>query len=264
MNKKGLFFSIFIILISIVVLFFSLQSRNPKFQENLIPTSFKNSFFYRMYSWNKHYGDAERYYDYEELSELTKNSLPLFQSKDTPTSNTSPEDKNNSSTLNESHDPIASPWAQIFASLTGSTGSLGISGKAKNASFVLQGTNKGNSFQQGSGPSFSIDLQSTQGTKKISITSPAFATNKVLQSLTIGIDPYSMYMTLNGRIQLDLPGDIVGTVYNTTNGSSSSATLQDGYFSVSVPLSNGSNQITASGKWMTIELQFPGISVTIS
>ena len=128
----------------------------------------------------------------------------------------------------------------------------------------MQGTNKGNSFQQGSGPSFSINLQSSQGTKKISITSPAFATNKVLQSLTIGIDPYSMYMTLNGRIQLDLPGDIVGTVYNTTNGSSSSATLQDGYFSVSVPLSNGSNQITASGKWMTIELQFPGISVTIS
>ncbi len=264
MNKKGLFFAVFIILVSLAVLIYSLQSNNHKIQENFTSASFKNSFFYRMYSWNKHYSDAERYYDYEELSELAKDSNPLFQRKDQSNPDTPPEEKNSNNSLQKHQDPIVRPWAQIFASLTGSTGSIGVSGKARNASFVLQGINKGTSFQQGSGPSFSIDLLSSQGTKKISITSPAFATNKVLQSLTIGIDPYSMYMTLNGRIQLDLPGDIVGTVYNTTNGSSSSATLQDGYFSVSVPLSNGSNQITASGKWMTIELQFPGISVNIS
>jgi hypothetical protein len=263
MNKKGLFLSILVVVLATVVIFFAFPSNNKKLQEPVINTAFKNSFFYRMYSWNKHYTDAERYYEYEELTELAKESNPTLTTKNQSDTSTTNYGTDNTSIQNQ-QEQTSNPWAQIFASLTGSTGSLGISGKARNASFVVQGKNKGNSFQQGSGTSFSVDLQSPHGTKKISINSPAFATNKVLQSLTIGIDPYSMYMTLNGRIQLDLPGDIVGTVYNTSNGSSSSTALQDGYFSVSVPLSKGLNQITASGKWMTIELQFPGISVTIS
>jgi hypothetical protein len=98
----------------------------------------------------------------------------------------------------------------------------------------------------------------------VSLSSPAFAVNSTVKSLSIGIDPYSMYMTLSGHVELDLPGDIVGTLYNTSNGSAGGATLSNGYFSVSVPLSYGVNRITASGKWMTIELQLPTISVNIS
>jgi hypothetical protein len=264
MNKKGLLFSILAIVLVTIVLFFAFPSSNQKNQEIVIHTTFKNSFFYRMYSWDKHNTDAERYYEYEEISELTKKSMPSPTTKSQSDLGTTTDETNNNSSIHKQLEPISRPWAQIFASLTSSSGSLGISGKARNASFVIQGTKKGNSLQQSAGSSFTVDLQSTNGTKKISISSPAFATNKVLQSLIVGIDPYSMYMTLNGRIQLDLPGDIIGTLYNTSNGSSNSTTLQNGYFSVSVPLSNGVNQITASGKWMTIELQFPGISVTIS
>jgi hypothetical protein len=234
---------------------------HPDPQNNI---SLKNSFFYRMYSWDTHRAMIDRFYEYQELFEKTqKYMLDSRQvEKDEHQKDDSSPKEDPTSIKQDSF--IGKPWAQIFASLTGSAGSLGVSGKAKNATFLLQGAPKGTTFQQGTGSSFTVDVHSSKGNKKVSVTSPSFATNQVVQSLSIGIDPYSMYMTLSGRLKLDFPGDIAGTLYNTTNGTSSSTTLQNGYFSVSVPLVQGVNNITASGKWMTIELQLPGISVTIS
>jgi hypothetical protein len=262
MKSKVLIFLILVFSFTSVLFYYHYSSITPSEQQ--FNSSLKNSFFYRMYSWDTHRAMIDRFYEYQELFEKTK--LAMIDSKHTEKGEVQ---KDHSSSKDDLQDiqkdsAVGNPWAQIFASLTGSAGSIGVSGKAKNASFMVQGVSKGSSFQQGAGSSFTVDVHSSKGTKKVSVKSPSFATNQVVQSLSIGIDPYSMYMTLNGRLKLDLPGDIAGTLYNTTNGTSSSTTLQNGYFSVSVPLVQGVNNITASGKWMTIELQLPGISVTIS
>ncbi|MDD4615376.1 MAG: hypothetical protein PHI40_08255 [Caldisericia bacterium] len=263
MKKKNLILILCVICLVGGFVFFAKYYPSPVVK-NSPSLSLKNSFFYRMYPWDTHRIMVDHFYDYQELTEQTQLSMFKEKTNKDPSENTTDLSPSQNNTQDGTTNPtVGLPWAQVFASLTGSVGSLGVSGKAKNATFVIQGVPQGTTFQQGAGSSFSVDIHSSTGNKKVSVRSPSFATNKALQSLTIGIDPFSMYMTLNGRLHLDLPGDIMGTMYNASNGSSSSTTLHNGYFSVSVPLTDGVNNITASGKWMTIELQFPGISVTI-
>ncbi|MCK5847591.1 MAG: hypothetical protein KAH01_00165 [Caldisericia bacterium] len=261
-HKQTIIFILLTLALSTLFFYVLMPSITSKKLTEVANISFKKGFYYKITSWDKIKKSQNLYFEDQELTEESKNALEkekiMLESKEEKV------EKEESTPSFEEKVTIKRPWAQIFASLTGSAGSLGISGTARNADIYFNEVNRGNAFSGGAGSSFTVFIDSGSNNRNVSLSSPAFAVNSTVKSLSIGIDPYSMYMTLSGRVELDLPGDIVGTLYNTTNGSAGGTTLNNGYFSVSVPLSFGENNITASGKWMTIELQLPTISVIIT
>lgn len=157
--------------------------------------------------------------------------------------------------------------AFIFSSLTGSPGSVSVSGKAVGYSVfindsLVEVTN--GKFSSGASSSFTVSFKNNSTQRVIRVTSPSYSTNLAVQYLTIGIDPFAAYMTLHVKLNLKLPGTMTGELINTTNGSASSIKTQNGEFNLSVPLSEGSNLITARGSWLTISLDLPSINVSLS
>ncbi len=260
-SKKNLLWIIPLLVLIVVGVYFVNDYNNNRTPEVPNYIQFKQGMYYRMFPWDTYQNESDVQYSYKELLPQVEKYQYKEPQKEKKPNEIEDQNENNGTEYKKT---VKKPWAQIFASLSSASGALGVSGKARNAVFQIGDSTMGNSFSTGTGTSFTVKVLSATNSRTVSITSPAFATNATLQSLSIGVDPYSMYMTLSGSVKLDLPGDIMGTIYNTSNGTSGSATLQNGSFSVSVPLQMGQNNITASGKWMTIELQFPGISVNIS
>jgi len=160
--------------------------------------------------------------------------------------------------------PPLLPNAIIHASLTGSPGSVAISGTSYQIEVVIDGTRmpEGN-FNSSAGAQFTVEIKGKNIQKTIRVSSPSFGTNMIVQSLTLSVNPVTNSASISGKLNLDLPGSMSGTLLNLTNGSASTCMVHDGYFSTSVSLSSGPNQMTAIGKWLTVTLELPSISVLV-
>lgn len=160
--------------------------------------------------------------------------------------------------------PPMLPNAIIHASLTGSPGSVSISGTSYQIEVVINGTRmpEGN-FNSSAGAQFTIEIKGKNIQKTIRVSSPSFGTNMIVQSLTLSVNPVTNSASISGKLNLDLPGTMSGTLLNLTNGSASTCIVKEGYFSTSVGLSEGPNQMTAIGKWLTVTLELPSISVLV-
>ena len=159
------------------------------------------------------------------------------------------------------------PDIYISSSLTASTGSVYLSGKAKGYHVMIDEQviqKKDDYFSTSAGSSFTIQFYSELTNKTIKVNSPAASTNLILQSLILTIDPLHLSATLQGKVSLKLPGKISGDFINISNGTSSSTILENGYFSLSIPLSYGKNQLTATGRWLTIAMDLPMIEVVLT
>lgn len=156
------------------------------------------------------------------------------------------------------------PGAIIHASLTSSPGAVAISGSRYQVKIQIDGQPiEEENFATSAASSFTI-LAEGQGVKKtFQVNSPSFGTNRIVQSVTLSINPLNNTASISGKINLDLPGTMGSSLINLSNGSSSSCEVRQGYFSSSVRLSEGFNQLTAVGKWLTITLELPSISVLV-
>jgi hypothetical protein len=182
------------------------------------------------------------------------------------------KDPSNDSDKDIPKEKVLSPNIQeneafLFSSLTGSPGSVSVSGKAIGYSVLVNDSPveiKNGKFNSGASSSFTVTFKNNASQRIIRVTSPSYSTNLAVQYLSIGIDPFAAYMTLHVKLNLKLPGTMTGELINVTNGSASSTRTQNGEFNLSVPLSEGNNSITARGSWLTISLDLPSINVSLS
>jgi len=154
----------------------------------------------------------------------------------------------------------------VYSSLTATSGLISVSGSSKNVDVLYQGKslNHGEGdFSFSAGTSYEIVIKTQKTSKRISITSPAYGTNKIISQLTLAVNPITMSASIIGQLNLLLPGEITGSLYNLSNSTSSSTILKKGYFSTSVPLQEGTNTLTATGQWLTIKLDLPSIQVIV-
>jgi hypothetical protein len=157
--------------------------------------------------------------------------------------------------------------AFLFSSLTASPGSVSISGKAIGYNVAINGSPveiQNGKFSSGASSSFTIIFINDKEKRVINVSSPPYATNFAVQYLTIGIDPFSSYMTLHVKLNLKLPGTMTGELINLSSGAGSSTSTQNGEFNLTVPLIEGNNAITARGSWLTISLDLPSINIKLS
>lgn len=262
----------FVLLISSVILIYK------SYQERLLLNQQKPSYFfsdpgwfYRIYPWKE---QIQRELVYYPKSENEKNLAVQIQKITTvPTQlekENQTETKVSTSTSKTSTKKIVTPPlpkapnAIIHASLTGSPGSVAISGSSYKIEVIIDGVSmpEGN-FQSSAANQFTLEIKSKDIQKIIRVSSPSFGTNMIVQSLTLSVNPVNNTASISGKLNLDLPGTMSGTLLNLTNGSSSTCLVHDGYFSTSVHLSAGNNQMTAIGKWLTITLELPSISVLL-
>ena len=253
---KNIFLPFILVLLLIFIYFFSMdffKSENVAESETPILVRFK------VFPWSKYYATLSNF-----LIEKGEKIPPLPEElKDKDLSNiveSMPTKKN------EEYEPVYS--AYFVASLTSSPGSLGIYGETKGLEIYLDGNklskNTSGVFSSGAGSSFSILFKGSGFERRVTVTSPSFANNFVLERLSLTVDPINMVATISGKVNLNLPGEIKGTLFNASNGCASSTVLKNGAFTASVPLNFGANNLTASGCWLTIKLDLPVIVVNIS
>ena len=263
----------------ILILFFLSPSMNCKELNTSIKLKdalFQGSeWYYRFYSWQKqknleiiYYPNSEKehniYPQIEEDIATEKNMDDLLNNVTTTQSNhynTKPA-KPLKNTLQPPKKRI--PGAIIHASLTSSPGSIAISGNRYQVNIQIDGQiMEKENFVTSATSGFTI-LAESNGTKKtFRVNSPSFGTNMIIHSLTLSINPLNNSASITGKLNLDLPGTMSGSLINLSNGTSSSCDVRHGYFSTTVSLSNGMNQLTAIGKWLTITLELPSISVIV-
>ncbi len=163
-------------------------------------------------------------------------------------------------------EPEIQKEAYFASSLTNSSGAVFVSGKSLGYSVEINGNpieTSAGKFQQGASSNFKVRFYNENEEQLVHISSPAYSTNAIIKNLTVGVDPFNQYMTLHGRINLNLPGEMSGDLINVSNGVSNSTVLQNGVFNLSVPLQRGVNQITARGRWLTISLDLPSITIQL-
>jgi hypothetical protein len=214
--------------------------------------------------WRK---QLELYLDFQE-KENSKNNIDvndeIVQTPDQnpPRNNESiPQDQ-----ATDDQNPIATE-AFLFSSLTGSPGSISLTGKAVGYSVLVNDVPvdlANGKFSSGTSSSFTVTFKNDTTKRVVRVSSPSYSTNLAVQALSIGIDPFTSYMTLYVKLNLKLPGSMTGELINTTNGAASSTSTQNGEFNLSVPLAEGNNAITARGSWLTISLDLPSINVSIT
>ncbi len=157
--------------------------------------------------------------------------------------------------------------AYFTSSLTSAPGSVALSGKTTGYQMEINGKNQvltEGKFSTGVASQFKIKFYNSEISRSVHVSSPPYSTNVVVQYLTIGVDPFNQHMSLHGKISLNLPGTMEGELLNLSTGAGSSTVLENGAFSLSVPLTMGENYITARGSWLTISLDLPSIKITLS
>ncbi len=254
--------NIFLPLIIIILIFILILLVEIDFNKNA--TSNKDSFNIssylriKIYPWQKYYSTLDNFllkYEKIKLPPLPKELLEDNNEKD----NKPGESEIKNQPLNYS--------TYFTVSLTSSSGSLGIYGVASGIDVFLNGKklNKDSSgkFSGGVGSNFTLLLKGYDFERKVTVTSPAYGTNFILERLSLTIDPINLVATLSGRVNLNLPGEIKGTFFNASNGEANGTVLKNGNFTVAVPLSIGVNNLTASGSWLTIKLDLPTIVVEV-
>lgn len=253
-RRKNIFLhSIIIILIFILILLVEID-----FNKNT--TSNKDSFNIspylriKIYPWQKYYSTLNNF-----LLKYEKVKLPQLPKELSEKDNKPGESEIENQPLNYS--------AYFTVSLTSSPGSLSIYGVASGIDVFLNGEklNKDSSgkFSGGVGSNFTLLFKGYDFERKVTVNSPAYGTNFILERLSVTIDPVNLVATLKGRVNLNLPGEIKGTFFNASNGGADGTVLKNGNFTVAVPLSIGVNNLTASGSWLTIRLDLPTIVVKV-
>ena len=165
--------------------------------------------------------------------------------------------------------PIKKVEKRVYftVSLSGSAGFVSVSGEAQDYEVYINNNpvkkDKNGYFASSASSDFKITFKNRSLNRTIQVISPAFATNFIVEYLSISVNPISLYATLSGKINLKLPGKIKGTFINSSNGTSDSTILDNGSFITSVSLINGVNNLTASGSWITITIDLPTINVNI-
>lgn len=253
-RKKSIFIPFILVLVLIIVLIIILRVDfvNLKGEMDLGKPSFIR---YKIFPWNKYYATLSNF-----LLDKGEKPPPL------PKELLEPQEKGEDKPSNNGESTF--PYSAYFvSSLTSSPDSLGIYGETEGLEVYLDNIkltkSKSGSFSGGSGNSFSILFKGDRFTRKVVINAPSYSTNFVLERLQLIVDPVNMVATISGKINLNLPGEIKGTFFNASNGSSNSTILKNGAFSASVSLTSGVNNLTASGSWFTIKLDLPTIVVGI-
>ncbi|MFO7655432.1 MAG: hypothetical protein R6W78_00010 [Bacteroidales bacterium] len=211
--------------------------------------------------WRK---QLELYLDFQKKeSKQEKNTLP----SEKQTNEIPQKDIHKLPEKEEINKNIEVKEAFLFSSLTSSTGSVSVSGKATGYNVKINGSTievQNGKFSSGASSTFSIVFENEMEKRVVHVSSPPYATNMAVQYLTIGIDPFTSYMTLHIKLNLKLPGTMTGELINLSSGAGSSISTQNGEFNLSVPLIEGNNAITARGSWLTISLDLPSINIKLS
>lgn len=255
-KRKSILFPLILIVILIFSLVIITKFEIEKDSKSKIPFIISPYLRIKTYPWQKYYSTLDKY-----LLNYSKINIPplpeeLIEKPDNPID------------LPGEISPIAPDYYAYFtASMTSSPGSIGVFGTSNGFDVFINGNkvNKDHSgnFTGGVGSGFTILFKRYGFERKVSVNSPAYGTNFVLESLSLTIDPINLLATLSGKVNLNLPGEIKGTFFNASNGGASGTVLKNGNFTVAVPLSKGINNLTASGSWLTIKLDLPTIVVTI-
>lgn len=242
---------------------------------NYTSTPFQGSaWYYRFYPWSHQQQLETLYY---QTKDTDQNLFPQQEEsyivgpvtkQDQNTTNQPEQSKNNkkSTPAKQVLEPPKQkkPGAIIHASLTSSPGAVAISGSRYLVSIDIDGKKmEEENFTTAAASGFTILAEGNGIKKTFQINSPSFGTNFIIQSLTLSINPITDMVSISGKLNLDLPGTMSGSLINLTSGASSSCEVKHGYFSTSVHLIQGNNQLTALGKWLTITLELPYISVLV-
>lgn len=257
-SRNNIFLPI-LLLIIVILIIFTLFKTNYFKRENIAESENSTLIRFKVFPWNKYYSTLSNYltekgWEIPSLPEELKDKvLPNIVENDT---------------VNNANEHKSYYSAYFVASLTSSPGSLGIYGETNGLEIYLNenklSKNKSGVFSGGAGSNFTVLFKGSEFERKVSVNSPSFANNFVLERLSLTVDPINMVATISGKVNLNLPGEIKGTLFNASNGCASSTVLKNGAFTASVPLNFGANNLTASGSWLTIKLDFPVIVVNIS
>ena len=264
-----------IILLSCCLVSMNCRVVNTTQKANEVSLFNGSQWYYRFYSWQKQKNMETIYYS---SSDNERNVLPQNQETvvigpknddhkfNTNTSQTQTNNKTDVIPKKSALQPPKKriPGAIIHASLTGTPGSIAISGNRYQVNIQIDGhAMDEENFITAASSGFIILAEGNGIKKKFQVNSPSFGTNMIIHSLTLSINPLNNTASISGKLNLDLPGTMSGSLINLSNGTSSSCEVQKGYFSTAVPLSEGMNQLTAIGKWLTITLELPSISVLV-
>jgi hypothetical protein len=223
--------------------------------------NYPKNLFYKVFDYSNYLSSIQEFYN-KKANELEKNSnITNTVTQDIIIDQEKPN-KNQQNQEQKVEESII-----IYSSLTSTPGAISVYGKSKGIDIIFQGKKVNTSdedFNFVASDSYTLELKGQQNKIKISISSPAYGTNKILSQLTLQINPINMTATIIGKINLLLPGEIKGSLFNISNSSSSSTILQKGYFATSVSLQEGVNQLTATGQWFTIKLDLPSIQVIVT
>jgi cbb3-type cytochrome oxidase subunit 3 len=249
----------FIFIILLILILFTLFRTNYFKRENVAESENSTLIRFKVFPWNKYYGTLSNF--------LIENSAKVPPLPEELKDKELPEVVDNEPVNNKGENK-PSYSAYFVASLTSSPGSLGIYGETKGLEVYLNGNklskNTSGIFSGGAGGSFSVLFKGSEFERKVTVNSPSFANNFVLERLSLVVDPLNLVATISGKVNLNLPGEIKGTLFNASNGTANSTVLKNGAFTASVPLNFGVNNLTASGSWLTIKLDLPVIVVNIS
>jgi hypothetical protein len=264
-NKKAfvsVVLSILIIVLFLIAFWMNIQKRNTILQKTV--NGYPKNIFYKVFGYSNYLSSIQEFYE-KKANEITKKAeikKPIDSEKiieqEKPT-------QNNNKHKNENR--IEEESIIINSSLTSTPGSISVYGKSNGINLFYQGKQiniASNEFQFTAGISYTIEIKGRNINKKVTISSPAYGTNKIISQLTLQVNPITMSATIIGKLNLMLPGDIKGSLYNLSNSSSSSTVLQKGYFATSVTLQKGTNILTATGEWFTIKLDLPSIQVIVT
>lgn len=261
-QKKIIYlFTGILLLLFIVLSYFLLFDR--KNENSILENTYPQNFFYRTFNYRYYLEKIQTFYSNKQADEEG-----LQQKVPTPT--ISKEEIIHDEKPTEIEDPKEEQYSEeilIYSSLTRTPGSISVSGTVKNVEVFYQEINKNKkdgTFSFFASTSYTVTIKGKKSIKKITITSPAYGTNKIINQLTLLVNPITMNATIIGQLNLILPGEIKGSLYNLSNSSSSSTVLKKGYFATSVSLQEGTNTLTATGEWLTIKLDLPTIQVMIT
>lgn len=247
-----------IFFLSILTFWFNYQKQSTFETKDM--NQYPENIYYKMFPYSSYFASIQKFYQNEKAE--IKNETPKVE-------NLTPKiDIYSEKTI--PHEEIKKPIEEqiiINSSLTQTPGSISVYGKAQEIDIYYLGkkvdTSSGE-FSFNASVSYQIELRGKIINKKIAISSPSYGTNAIISSLTLQINPIAMSATIIGKLNLMLPGEIKGSLFNLSNSSSSSTVLKSGYFATSVTLQEGSNILTATGQWFTIKLDLPSIQVVVT
>lgn len=262
MKKNSLKISkIFVLFVVVLIVTFSSLAIFKKSlkSEKIVINQYSNNFYYQLVNYRDYLTKMDVFYIKKDKSnENSDKKEPIDNNQIIENEKPKENEPINNFRYEES--------IVIYSSLTETSGLISVSGKSKNVDVFYQGKSLNNGdgdFSFSAGTSYEIVIKTQKTSKKISITSPAYGTNKILSQLTLTVNPFTMSASIIGQLNLLLPGEIKGSLYNLSNSTSSSTILKKGFFATSVSLQEGTNTLTATGQWLTIKLDLPSIQVIV-